>query len=461
MKNKKLRSTVVLVMLPIFYFLLNIAAVTSMSEVKRFIERNILSDSSGFLNVIYNDDNPRTDPRNVLNNLGRYHDSLNFNAIQIYGDWQSGAFDEPIGNYKNYVDEIMDSVAGQNLLGIYGREKFAVLCNTQRVTYEVSPSLNDKAVNNGFVFLDRDSSSCKFELDSGETVLHSSLSDNSPGFIGNSIYENMQHSDLLELGGFHGDTLLWYIRPVLRIDTTDFRYDDYRPLITIFTRNFKGDLIDTLTIRVANLADKYGKYYGQYIDQFTFNIDFDSTQISGSSMDTLGLNYGANNYPYWQKEENCHVDFEIYWHGLVDVWFDKLTVQSENANIFFNSDTTISYPYERKIVEEVNAFWPNPGMLTFFVDELVYSHIEATSKVIEIIRTKTNHPEAQLMMCLATTRNCYGMRNDTLALHVLADELDVKTVMLDAHEITGGKVPVVFNNTPGYPSQWNSSGNNE
>jgi hypothetical protein len=46
--------------------------------------------------------------------------------------------------------------------------------------------------------------------------------------------------------------------------------------------------------------------------------------------------------------DSCRVDFRIYWHGLVEVWFDKLIVDDEWADNLYKEFMTAASATKRK-----------------------------------------------------------------------------------------------------------------
>ena len=107
--------------------------------------------------------------------------------------------------------------------------------------------------------------------------------------------------------------------------------------------------------------------------------------------------------------KTCEVDFEIYWYGLVDVWFDQLIVDNDMADKLFNGQ------YDDDVEEEVTEFWKNAGGKNyfFFADEITYANIPCIKYVKD--KMLQYNPASKLTISTTNYLNVRSMRNDTLA----------------------------------------------
>ncbi len=363
---------------------------------------------------------------NIYKHMVYQKDSLNFNTIHLYGT-EGGSFDAPLSQYEAGINNFMDSVHTTGLRGYYGREKIEKLCYSQRLVYEAEGG------NNGFSYQNRLVTPTS---DSGRTVLDACpdcppTSSASAGWLCYNIKENLQHSDLLDFQ--EGDRSNWHIKPVMRINKSDFDNPAKRdlPVVKINTVNFQGDTINSVILRVWNFRQG-NNYDGQYIEKFTFEFGFDSLRVSGRYDTVNGLSYGYSN-----DKSQCKVDFRIYWFGQVRVWLDKVVVDDDRANILLNPDPQISNQYTNKIIEEVNAFTSHPSNYTFYADEMSYSNISSVKRVQQIM--KQTNSNAKLSCALTNYFNYKGFKHydENLAHRIFLDSIQPERITCDAHEIFG------------------------
>ena len=443
MKNISLKSINIKTLLPAFIaFLLFWAAFgfnsidnSNNSVNKRNPVNSILSGAppKKFINMMYNDKyygraNP-SDYRAVENNISNYRDSLNLNAIQIYSydGSLSGRFEEPLSSYSSYISDVMESVNNGMLKGYYERQKIVVPCYGQRLEYEAEGG------NEGFSY--------KWQMhngvtDSNRTVIHASSPD-SPGMLCDTIYENAQHSDGTDFT--HRDLLTWYIKPVMRINTG---LPDTTSIVTIHVTDYNGTIIKSIKIRAGNFKSG-GVYSGAYQDKY-YNLSEDLS-VSGANT-SGGLNYRLppvdstwvftlNKHP-----RTCKVDFKVYWHGLTDVWFDKMIVDDEMGDKLFNISNPEHDSCVNKIKEETNYFFDGTHNLqAFFIDELSVSMIPCVRFVDSIM--KSEQPGSNLVGVQATFWNNRGLREDTIGFNKFYRELQPKETIIHA-----------LLNTPLYPN---------
>jgi len=368
----------------------------------------------------------------IIGNLPRYKNELNFNSIQIYGDFESqgGGFNDPLSTYDDGVDSMMNILDTTGLKILYGRGKITTLCYGQRLVYEAEGG------NNGFSYHRQTSSIIP---DNGRMVIHACLpnasncpeSDATPRFLCDSIYENLQHSNIIDDDFSEADAGDWFLKPEMKIKTSDFSSSDTTKVLAIFVKNFDGSEGDTIIIRVKNFGNN-GNYSGNYIHDYYDGQLLMPLTISGNITDGLNKNRDNNNL------NSCKIDFKIYWFGQVEVWFDKLIVDDEMGNNLFHANPDIRNIFETKVTEEIDAFRSSnlhPSNYTYYMDEIVYSNVPCIKKVVELM--KSADTESRLSCATTNYLNTRGMRNDTLAYRVFFQSLNPELFTNDAHEIPG------------------------
>lgn len=362
-------------------------------------------NDKNFINMIFTDTyfgrpNP-SDPRAIENNISNFRDSLHFNSIHVYGYGNfGGGFDEDISAYESYVSDLISDVNGAGLRGFWGRNKIEQLCYGQRLIYEVEGG------NNGFCYQTRANNAI---TDSGRSVVHlipSTSPSNDAKWLCKNIYENLQHGDLINFTQW--DTMSWYVKPVMRINASDFNINSTKPVVAIYSKNYRGNIIDTLIIRVNNFRNSNSIYSGNYIENYRFiNGGDDSIRISGSRENRDGLSYGMDDFwPEWK--DSCKVDFEVWWFGEIEVWFDKLMVDDNWGHQLFHADSDIRNEMESRIIEETEAFTEiiNAGNGSFYIDELCISQVPCAKRVYQIMKHTNQHARLNF-----ATTNYFNIRS--------------------------------------------------
>ena len=106
--------------------------------------------------------------------------------------------------------------------------------------------------------------------------------------------------------------------------------------------------------------------------------------------------------------KTCKVDFEIYWYGLVDVWFDQLIVDNDMADELFNG------VFDPNIEEEVTEFWKNAGGKNyfFFVDEMSVSNVSSAKYVFNHAKNVPGAGNVRISYALTNYFNERGIRQE-------------------------------------------------
>lgn len=165
---------------------------------------------------------------------------LNFNGVHMY-DWGSKKFGEFAitlnDSQINNMNWLIDTSNASGLITVFERRNIAMPCYGQRLVYEVPLYSGDSLSNFGFCYRHTDANVASLKTDSGRTVLHASLDvtaehpvPNEPGWLCRDIYENLQHTDLYYFIQ-SADTGYWFLKPQMRIDTSDFSPDSNEPLL--------------------------------------------------------------------------------------------------------------------------------------------------------------------------------------------------------------------------------------
>jgi tetratricopeptide (TPR) repeat protein len=461
MKTNLFKKAVLILSLPVIYFLI----VSGMTDSEKLLEKaKSISDApftKDFINLIFTDTyfgrvNPN-DPRAIENNLSNFRDSLHFNSIHVYGyDTTGGGFNSQIGWYSPYVSGLMDSVRNSGLRGFYGRNKIERLSYGQRLEYEAEGG------NSGFSYQRRTASVIS---DSGRTVVHACLpnqancpeTDETPRYLCDSIYENLQHGDLIDFTQL--DTANWFIKPTMRIDSNIVDSNPEDSVARIDVINYSGNIIKSVKIKARNFAKKINGNYiysGKYVNDFDFSEEPLGTnlQVEGRTYSSNGLNYGMRSNPWYKWKDSCHVDFKVWWYGKVEVWFDKMIVDDEWGNNLFHPVLQTRLDYENRITEEAAEFTDNIEDGSFFIDELTHSQIPCVKRVYELM--KQANPAAKLNFAVTNYFNIRSHKDNNIGHRELLKGINSESFSADAHEFQD-IIPNTLNSSlldPHIPSAW-------
>jgi len=447
MKTRTLYRLSGLLVIPLFYFLIfagyKAGNTTERINTSANTETQITPSPGGdknFVNFILNND--YTDvptPMWVEQQLGNYRNTLKFNGIQIYdrifdiyyGTERFGTFDQDISAFqRTQIQNLTGDISSESLQLYWERVKISRLCYAQRIVYEVSQ--NNNTTNYGFCYQNCNG---QYITDSGRTVIYTGLPSNSnQGYIAENIYENMQHGDLATWNVQQADADIWHMKPMMRIPANT---NDDAEVVRIDVINFRGETLKQVTLRGMNFKVG-GIYNGQYTEKYNFEQNIDSLAVSGdttSAPHTLtGLSNGMSAVDWQDWDDNCQVDFKIWWFGTVDVWFDKMTVDDRDANQLFQG------LHDPKIVDELtNTSGRN---FTYFVDEMLPSQILCVKYVDSVM--KAINPNVKLNCAITNFLNIKSLKQDDLCYRMFLENLDIASFSNDAHEFHWGCIPDVF-----------------
>jgi hypothetical protein len=365
----------------------------------------------------------------VLRKLDRINE-LKFDGIQTYayGDSYYGTFNSILtGDQITHTKDLLDSVDEAGFYGFHNRHKLSQIALTsQRVIYEAENNSNHEDYNYGFTYVNNMSGIST--PDSGAVVLKASTNSNSAGWLCDSIYQNLQHSDIFYFD--YDDDGDWIIKPRMRIKQSDFSQTDITPVVAVVIEKFNGEVLDSVIIRVNNFRDESGNYAGQYKERYTFLGPRDSLVIKGTQ-DSLGLNEGWTNiYNISTRlvDKKCAVDFRVYWFDQVDVWLDKVTVDNIRADNLFKGD------YNWEIQEEVQNFVSHGTFTFFFNDEIVASNIPCIKYLEDKAKEYNGNQDVKMSYAITNVFNTWGSRNEVpLSFIMLMDIVKPEVFSWDAH----------------------------
>ncbi len=435
MKKSTICKTLMVILLPVIYFLLITGYKgTTESSSKAAIFSPAPNNWKNFENVIFNYDfNSVSSAQWIDSQISRYRGELNFTGIHNYdglGSQPYGYFDSTLTGLQIGNVASLSSTVSSNNLGFYNeRCKLSQLCYAQRVIYEVTQPPGDNNVNDGFCYRN---TAGVYTTDSGRTVLHASLDNQYPtGYmLAENVYENRVFGTFIDFG--HGARGTWYFKPMMRIPVNT---PDDVPVVRIDVYNYNNNLgtgipVESITLRGMNFKVG-GNYGGNYIDMYKFigPTGTDSLTIIGGSGDTVTPHQLNEGFPHWFDAEHSisHVDFKVYWLGQVEVWFDKMTVDEERANKLFDPVDN----FDDKIQDELSHTSQNG--FTYFADEISYSNVPCIKYVQNKIDAYNQQHGSSIKLNCAVNNywNVRGTVQETLLNKTLLDSVHPPSYSID------------------------------
>ncbi|MBK8981338.1 MAG: hypothetical protein IPM38_03200 [Ignavibacteria bacterium] len=441
-------------MTPLIFYLVISGYKSSESEgaEKKTFQNAVVSEGSdtnllgkNFINSIFN--LPYSDENSkfwVSKYLSKQKNALHFNTSQVYdningdenGTVRYGQFGPSLSQeQKGNVQGLSDSITETNNLNAFvERSKISKLCYAQRLIYEAEGDSN-LAYNYGFNYR---TSRASIIQDSGRTVVYaSSTGDSTPRYICEDIYENLQHGDLPYFNLQYSDNGLWYLKPMMRIDSNIVDSEPEKSVVRIDIINYSGNTIKQIELKAKNFKDENENYNGQYLDVYSGLATDSLLEILGRNDSINGLSYGID-YDNWESWDTaCHIDFKVWWYGKVNVWFDKMTVDDSWSNILF--DPSSFNNFDARIEDEISAYQQYGWDFVYYIDEIVASNVPC----IKYVKQKINN-RVKFSCAVNNWLNVHGMKNDALGHKFFMEQIEPEIFSCDAH-VKGGYLNY-FNN---------------
>lgn len=185
-----------------------------------------------------------------------------------------------------------------------------------------------------------------------------------------------------------GADLRWYIKPRMRITTTD-AFGTVKDVAKIVVKAYNGDVIKEEIITTEDFRyDNSTTYDGRYLeDYFLHNVI-----VLADSL-TRGANYDN---PHEPDLVSSLVDYQIYWYGNVDLWIDYVKVMDNNAHDFLGPNPLI----RNAIKGELNQIKDYDNLRGFFTEEIAYNNLRCLKALQDSLAIwSDNNPNAKLI-CL-------------------------------------------------------------
>ncbi len=191
-----------------------------------------------------------------------------------------------------------------------------------------------------------------------------------------SLRGNMEHINtywgVTWLGDSHYD---WYIMPRIRIDTAfaNNPANQNTEVCKEIIKNRDGDSI-TQVIKVRNFLTSdistYLVFTWMTIILYTGNLITNLTIPSGYWFnDDPAVSFG---------DQNCRVDFKVFWYDKCDMWIDRISVEDEPAHNLLTLKSSELEEYIRAEVQDIAMAEINSGNESpykFYIEEFEMNHL--------------------------------------------------------------------------------------
>jgi len=395
MKTKILILSILIISL-IFLILNNISA--ERNEVKSQTDAIEVPDKE-FIVGIYD---------NAWDLFKNYNDSLSLNLWHKYTGPLSGWIYSDIAGYVDTSDKYYnppsyyeDRVTGQiesNYAGgkrtIMDRPKLAYLSAGQRSDYQAEKinryennywfySYDTSVIINGVIEDVTDNS----PYGSGERVKYCKADTSNPG--GNACYilkglrSNREQAYINDDDYYSDGIYSWYIMPRMRIDSiyASQLINKSKKICDVIIKNWKDSIIKKIEIKVRNFETPNSSYDGKYTENFYFRPFYN--EDSSSTIIDSGKLFNPDSYDFSDWSIPCHIDIQVYWYGLCDLWIDRIRVENEPARIFMTKKDSIFQSWLKLeiefAIENYNSLKPAPNY--FFVNEFQFNQLPAIKEL--------------------------------------------------------------------------------
>jgi hypothetical protein len=279
----------------------------------------------------------------------------------------------------------------------------SALCYGQRSDYECEEIVSNPDYNGFYTYREHPrgvdyTDTTKFG--NGNKVRYCRYMSEDSGYVAKGLKTNREQINLSNFPGKGDNQSLWYLKPRVRIDSS-FAYNN--PLENVFRLeiyDYYGKLIRSVDIKVMDFLKEPESYYGQYTEEYRTSIT-DSLIIPSSKL----LNPDSLSW----KNENCKVDYRIFWYGKCDVWFDYIRLEDDVANNLFNYDIN----YHGRILSEISNAKNNKKLYLYNLDKIEFNNIPCIKEVFKIISEKS---ESRFLMTYTVASDFFYWS------HVTSDE---------------------------------------
>ncbi len=322
-----------------------------------------------------------------INLWHRYPSGTNNGWITSHNGWIP--FDFTDAEYEDYHEGVEDIIGTNRDSGMYtlmNRGKILRLCFGQRSDYQCEEVSMVNPDYWFYTYKNRDNPSSDSNKTGRDTVDNSifgngvkvvrcSTSVDQPGYVVKGLKANREQINCISSWGSKAvdNSYIWYVKPRIRLDSIQVsNLNEELPVCKVIITNFQGDTIKAPVLRIRHFKFQ-NSYNGKYVEEYNYGIN--DTQLVLNPLNDELFNPNCENL--WN--EDCKVDFRVYWYGLCDMWIDYVRVDNEIAHDLFNKDTSnTNYKrYQNWLkweAHDIATLFPNAAY-RFYIEEFEFNQI--------------------------------------------------------------------------------------
>lgn len=394
---------------------------------------------------------------------GRYDlqvDSLGINLWHRYPDGSKGwrtvhnnwvAFDSTNAEYVNYHERVENIIRTNRDSGMYtlmNRGKILRLCFGQRSDYQCEEVGMVNPDYWFYTYKNRDNSS----LDSNKTgsdivdnsifgngikVVRCSTLVDQPGYVVKGLKANREQINCIASWGSKAvdENYTWYVKPKIRLDSIQVsNLNEELPVCKVIITNFQGDIIKSPILRIRHFKFD-NSYNGRYLEEFNYSTN-DTQLVLNPELTPL---FNPNCENLW--DEDCAVDFQVYWYGQCNMWIDYVRVDNEIAHRLLKGNDVDFERWLKWEADSIATLFPNAAY-RFYIEEFEFNQIPCMQYVSRKIDTLDGDNNFGLMCDFNySTFKIHTPGFDTVKpsaeyiKRTLVDRLDSKEIFMGAYGI--------------------------
>ncbi len=382
-----------------------------------------------------------------INLWHRYPSGTNNGWITSHNGWIP--FDFTDAEYEDYHEGVEDIIGTNRDSGMYtlmNRGKILRLCFGQRSDYQCEEVSMVNPDYWFYTYKNRDNPSSDSNKTGRDTVDNSifgngvkvvkcSTSVHQPGYIVKGLKANREQINCISSWGGKAvdENYIWYVKPRIRIDTSVVQQFDTTKVCKVDILNFDGNLVKSIILKARNFQNFNNPYHGNYLEEFFYQQGDNELTINPE----LNERFNPNCENLWN--EDCGVDFRVYWYGLCDMWIDYVRVDNEIAHDLFKGafDST----WLKWEAHDIATLFPNAAY-RFYIEEFEFNQIPSMEYVSRKIDSLDGVNDFGLMCDLNySTFKIQTPGFDTVRpsaeyiKRTLIDRLDSKEIFMGAYGI--------------------------
>ena len=389
--------------------------------------------------------------------------------ITVHNNWSRfDSLNAPLSVYGDRIKHVIEVNSDSGMYTLMNRGKIQRLCFGQRSDYQCEKQSMADPDYWFYTFTNRDSQTQDSNRTGRDTVDNSQFGNGAmvvqcrtgtdqPGYVVKGLKANREQINCIESwGGDANDTQYkWYIKPRIRIDTNHAKnLSSETPVCKITMKNFNDTVIKSVNLRIRHFLNNSNEYDGYYMEEFNY-MPNDTILLLNSGIGEL-LN--PNCRDLW--DQNCRVDFRVYWYGLSDMWIDYVRVDNNVAHDLFSGvyDTT----WIKWEAKDIASHFPG-AVYRFYIEEFEFNQIPCMAYVSRKIDSlwKINNPSGSMSLMCDLNYSTYKIHIpdfDTVRMsaerikRTLVDRIGSKEIFMGAypflsHGLEGGGLPSYIPNT--------------